>query len=97
MNLANRLTEKYSYESSIVRHMEQYDLSREVVTKQMITLGMKNVMASRVSILLVSGKDKEEALKNLIYQAVDEKYPSTLLRTHENFICIYDEDAGSLL
>lgn len=84
-------------EASVLRHMEAYDLSREDVPKQMITLGMKDIMSTKVPILLVSGKDKAEAMKNLIMGEVDTKYPSTILRTHPNFICIYDEDAASLI
>lgn len=86
-----------SQEASIVRHMEQYDLSREEVPKQMITLGTKNIMDAKKVILLVSGKAKAEALYNLIYKGIDEEYPASILKTHENFICIYDEDAGSLI
>ena len=86
-----------SHEASIVRHMEQYDLSDEEVPKQMITLGTKDIMDAKTVILLVSGKAKAEAMRNLIYEAIDEEYPATILRTHENFICIYDEDAGSLI
>lgn len=86
-----------SRERSIVRHMEQYGLSREDVPKQMVTLGMKDVMAAKIPLLLVSGKDKAEAMRNLVHQAIDTEYPATILRSHENFICIYDEDAGSLI
>lgn len=86
-----------SQEASIVRHMEQYDLSREEVPKQMITLGTKDIMNAKTVILLVSGKAKAEAMRNLVHEAIDEKYPASILKTHDNFICIYDEDAGSLI
>lgn len=86
-----------SQEASIVRHMEQYDLSREEVPKQMITLGTKDIMNAKKVILLVSGKAKAEAMRNLVHEAIDEKYPASILKTHDNFICIYDEDAGSLI
>ncbi len=86
-----------SHEESILRHMDQYSLSRKEVPTQMITLGTKDIMRAKTVLLLVSGKAKAKAMRNLIYQAVDEQYPSTILRTHQNFICIYDEDAGSLI
>lgn len=86
-----------SREASVVRHMEAYNLSREDVPTQMITLGMSEIMESKIPILLVSGKNKAEALRNLFYKEIDVEYPATILRTHPNFICIYDEDAGSLL
>lgn len=86
-----------SHEASIVRHMEQYNLTREECPLQMITLGTKDIMRAKTVLLLVSGKDKAEAMRNLVHQAVDEQYPATILRTHENFICIYDEEAGSLI
>ena len=86
-----------SQEASIVRHMDQYDLSREEVPKQMITLGTKDIMDAKTVILLVSGKAKAEAMRNLVHEAIDEKYPASILKTHDNFICIYDEEAGSLI
>lgn len=86
-----------SHEASIVRHMEQYNLSRETVPKQMITLGTQDIMNAQTVLLLVSGPKKAEAMRNLIYEGVDIKYPASILKTHPNFICIYDEEAGSLI
>lgn len=86
-----------SDEKSIVRHMEQYDLSRQEVPKQMITLGTKDIMNANQVILLVSGKAKAEAMRNLIYEGINKQYPASILKTHENFICIYDEEAASLI
>lgn len=86
-----------SHEASIQRHIDQYDLTRETVPLQMITLGTKNIMDAKTVLLLVSGKAKAEAMRNLVYKEVSEDYPASILKTHENFICIYDEEAGSLL
>lgn len=86
-----------SDEKSIVRHMEQYDLTREEVPKQMITLGTKDIMNADQVILLISGKAKAEAMRDLIYEEIDEQYPASILKTHDNFICIYDEAAASLI
>ncbi len=86
-----------SHEATIRRHMEQYDYTYEEVPKQMITLGMKDVMKAKTVLLLVSGEVKAEAMRNLIYEAIDVEYPASILRTHPNFICIYDDAAASKL
>lgn len=84
-------------DASRERHTEQYDMDLKDVPTQMLTLGMKDVMKAKTPILMVSGKAKAQALRDLIYEGVSEEFPASILKTHENFICIYDEDAGSLL
>ncbi|NLC54474.1 MAG: glucosamine-6-phosphate deaminase [Erysipelothrix sp.] len=86
-----------SQPASIKRHMEQYDLTADQVPLQMITLGTKDIMKAKTVLLLVSGEAKAKAMYDLIYKGIDKAYPASVLKTHDNFICIYDEAAGSLI
>lgn len=62
---------------------------------QAISMGIGSIVEAKEIILLVSGKEKAEALANLINQDVTEKLPGTILKNHKNVTIIADEAALS--
>lgn len=86
-----------SDESTIQSTKALYGLNYEDTPRQMYTLGFKEIMDAKCVVLAVSGTKKAKALKALIEGPVSEDCPASLLKTHKNFILIYDEEAGSLL
>lgn len=58
------------------------------------TLGIKDILASREILFLVTGQDKQEAYENFLRGQLSSKYPANYLWLHNNVTCIVDE--GSL-
>jgi len=67
------------------------------VPKQAITMGIKSIMKSKQILLLASGKNKAHAIKRLIDGQVNEFFPASILKLHDNVIVIVDKEALSLL
>ncbi|MFD1607472.1 glucosamine-6-phosphate deaminase [Oceanobacillus luteolus] len=73
-----------------------FDSMKNVPT-QAITMGIGTIMESKEILLLVSGKKKAEAVKQLLEGEISESFPATVLRNHEKVTMIADEGALSLV
>ncbi len=62
-----------------------------------LTLGMRDILASRSILLLVFGDSKAEQLKRLVTGGVSSLFPASFLSLHNDVKCICDEAAASLL
>ncbi len=62
-----------------------------------MTMGIGTVMDSKMIILLASGKEKSEAIKNCVEGAVTASIPASVLQLHPCVKILVDEEAGSLL
>ncbi|MFD1067123.1 glucosamine-6-phosphate deaminase [Oceanobacillus locisalsi] len=67
------------------------------VPLQAITMGIDTIMQSKQIILIVSGLQKAEALKQLVNGPVTEDFPASILQKHANVTIIADQDALSKL
>ena len=83
--------------STIQSTMREYGIPLEETPKRMFTLGFSEIMAAKKIVLIVSGKHKAEAVKNLLEGEISTDCPVSYLKNHENFIVIIDEAAASLL
>jgi len=63
----------------------------EEVPTQAISMGIASIMASKKILLLVSGKQKAEALHRLLNSGVTEDFPASILQTHPDVTIIADE------
>ncbi|WP_208589791.1 glucosamine-6-phosphate deaminase [Gracilibacillus suaedae] len=63
------------------------------VPKKAITMGIGSIIESKEILLLVSGKEKNQALNKLLHGRIDEQFPASILNHHENVTIIADEDA----
>lgn len=52
-------------------------------------------MNARKIVLIATGKNKAEAIKNLIHGKISKKIPSFILRNHPDVTIYVDEDAFS--
>lgn len=68
----------------------------EDVPRQAYTMGVQTIMYARMILLIASGKDKAEAVRDLIYGPVTPRCPASILQLHHHCIVIADEDALSL-
>lgn len=62
-----------------------------------LTITMPALFKSTYAIAIVPGKFKANAIEHTINSEISEKYPSTILRRHDNAILFIDEDSASKL
>lgn len=71
--------------------------SEEEVPKKAITMGLGSIMKAKKIVLLASGKNKAEAIKETIKGQLTTKVPATVLALHPDVTIIIDKEAASLI
>jgi len=64
---------------------------RNKINEKALTMGIKTIISAKKIILLASGKDKAEAIKQLIKGKIDKKWPVSFLKKHRNLIVVVDK------
>ena len=85
------------HDSTIQSTMKEYGITREEAPTEMLTLGLKEIAEAEKVLLLVSGKHKAQAVKDLVEGEITPDCPASVLRNNKNAIVIVDEEAASLL
>lgn len=67
----------------------------EDVPKLAISMGVKTIMHSKKIVLLASGKEKADAVYQMIYGKISPNLPASVLQLHPNVTVICDEDAAT--
>lgn len=67
------------------------------VPKQAYTMGIGTIMSAKKILLLVSGEDKAEALRQALEGPVTPKLPASILKFHPDVTIIADESACSAM
>lgn len=68
--------------------------SIDEVPTEAITMGIETIMESKKILLLVSGKEKADALARLLGTSdISEEFPASILRQHNDVTVIADEEA----
>ena len=62
-----------------------------------LTMGPKSLMRVKHLVMIVTGKEKAEILKQVLDSPITDELPATILKLHPNFTVICDKDAASLL
>lgn len=65
----------------------------EDVPTHAITMGMATILESKEIVMLISGKNKQEAMRKLLSGEVTEDFPASALHNHKNVTVIADEEA----
>jgi len=71
--------------------------SLDEVPTHAITMGIKNIMAAKMIVLVANGKNKADAINKLVNGPVTEAFPASILKEHPNAVVIVDKEAASLL
>ena len=71
--------------------------SIDEVPRYAITMGIRNIMAAKKILLLASGVQKAPAIRQLIYGAVSEEFPASVLKLHPDVTVILDREAAALV
>ena len=67
------------------------------VPRQAITMGISEIMQARKIILLASGANKAQAVRDMVKGEVTDKCPASVLQRHPDCVVIVDKPAASLL
>ena len=76
-----------------IRANARFFASAAEVPTHAISMGMGSILRARKILLLVSGKNKHEALKNLYHDKIDPHCPATFLKLHPDATVICDSEA----
>lgn len=69
--------------------------SEEDVPRQALTMGIRNIMMAKKIVVVVSGEDKSEALREVVCGPITPKVPGSILQLHPDVAIIADEAALS--
>ena len=69
---------------------------KEDVPRQAYTMGIKTIMQAKRVLLVASGKEKAQALRDAVYGPVTPALPASILQYHKNVYIVADEAALSL-
>jgi glucosamine-6-phosphate isomerase len=61
-----------------------------------ITIGLKQILEAKATIVIANGELKKEAISTLLKREADEKYPVTVLNLHENCYVFVDKEASPI-
>lgn len=67
------------------------------VPRQALSMGIKNIMQAKSIIMIVSGKNKADAVYGMVKGEVTESLPASVLQLHPFVTVICDKDAASKL
>ena len=71
--------------------------SIDEVPRQALSMGIKNIMQAKSILMVVSGKNKAEAVRGMVKGEITTKLPASVLQLHPFVTIICDKDAASLL
>ncbi|MBQ4052877.1 MAG: glucosamine-6-phosphate deaminase [Clostridia bacterium] len=71
--------------------------SIDEVPRQALSMGIKNIMQAKSILMVVSGKNKADAVYGMVKGEVTPALPASVLQLHPNVTIICDKDAASLL
>ena len=71
--------------------------SQEEVPTQAYTMGIKTIMQAKTVLVVVSGEDKAQIVKDAFFGPVTPQVPASILQLHKDVIVIADEAAMSLV
>ncbi len=84
-------------ESTIKDNCRFFDNDINKVPTQAVTQGIGTIMKAKNILLIATGKNKANAVKEMLEGPVDEACPASILQKHNNVVVIIDEPAASLL
>lgn len=78
---------------STIEANKRFFASEDEVPRQAYTMGIKNIMQAKKILVVVSGKDKAEILKKVLYGAITPEVPASILQLHNDVTIVADEAA----
>ncbi|WP_034440166.1 glucosamine-6-phosphate deaminase [Clostridium ihumii] len=73
-----------------------FDSLEDVPTKA-ISMGVKTIMSARKIILIASGEEKAEIIRETVYGSITPNLPASILQLHDDVTLIVDEESGKYI
>ncbi|MCQ2792251.1 MAG: glucosamine-6-phosphate deaminase [Bacilli bacterium] len=83
-------------ESTIKDNSRFFNNINEVPTKA-VSMGLKSIMNAKRIVIIITGKNKANALKRLMSKEITTDFPASILNRHNKVTIYADQDAASLL
>ena len=90
-------THSVDLKESTIEANKRFFESADDVPKQAYSMGIGTIMRAKKILVVVSGEDKAQALKDTICGPISPKVPGTILRLHPDVTIVADEAAMSLM
>lgn len=84
-------------EESTIKDNSRLFTRLEDVPQSAISMGIADIMSANKLLLLASGLNKAQAVKDMVQGEVNERCPASILQRHHDAIVILDKQAASLL
>ena len=84
-------------ETTIKDNCRFFDNDISKVPTQAVTQGIGTIMKAKNILLIATGANKAQAVKDMIEGPVDVACPASILQNHQDVVVIVDEAAASLL
>ena len=78
---------------STIEANKRFFESEDDVPKQAYTMGIKNIMQAKKILVVVSGADKADILKEVLYGPITPEVPASILQLHNDVTVVADEAA----
>ena len=82
-------------QESTIEANKRFFASADDVPKQAYTMGIGTIMQSKKILVVVSGEDKADILKEVLYGPITPKVPASILQLHNDVTIVADEAALS--
>ena len=82
---------------STIKANSRFFADENDVPKHAITMGLKSIFKARKIVVLASGEEKAEAVKNMLSGNISTQCPASLLCLHTDVVVICDKAAYSLV
>ena len=69
--------------------------SKEDVPRRAITMGIRTIMQAGIVLLVASGEDKADIVRDAFWGKITSQVPASVLQLHKNLIIVADEAALS--
>lgn len=92
-----KVTHRQDLTESTIEANKRFFESADDVPKQAYSMGIGTIMKSKAILIVISGEDKAQALKDSFFGPVTPQVPGSILQFHPNVIVVADAEALSKL
>ncbi len=92
-----KVTHCVNLTQSTIEANKRFFASANEVPRQAYTMGIGTIMKARKILVVVSGKDKAQIVKDAFFGPVTPQVPASILQMHPDVIVVADEAALSLV
>lgn len=86
-------THVVTLDESTIKANSRFFADEKDVPRKAMTMGIQNIMQAKKIILCVSGEQKREILKKVMFGEITPKTPGSILQLHPDLTVVADEDA----